>query len=233
MGRELKLGEGRKVTERSIIPSIMAYKKTSEGARSNKIRFVLVEADISDGNLSELTHAITNALKPTIVPVRTPLRQTTPAVLPSSGNGVNGAEEDEVELVTDLESEEENRDAEEPGPQKVPRVRPKLPLPKYLADLDLSGGGTPFKQFAEDKAPKSQMKRYLLCALWLKEYGGSPTINTDKVYSLFKTAGWPVGIKDWDATFRQAVKRDLLHRKGPGEYTITPLGEDRLQKAEE
>jgi hypothetical protein len=45
---------------------IMAPKKPSESApRSNKIRFVLVEADISDGNLSELTQAITSALRPT------------------------------------------------------------------------------------------------------------------------------------------------------------------------
>ena len=44
----------------------MPPKKASEQSKgSNKIRFVMLEADLSDGNLGELTQAITNALKPT------------------------------------------------------------------------------------------------------------------------------------------------------------------------
>jgi hypothetical protein len=31
---------------------------------SNRIRFIMLDADISDGNLSELTQAITSALSP-------------------------------------------------------------------------------------------------------------------------------------------------------------------------
>lgn len=81
----------------------MAPKKPSEStSRSNKIRFVLVEADISDGNLSELTQAITHALKPAIAPSRPPLRTTPPQVLPPSNNG--GAQE-EQEIDTELEQE--------------------------------------------------------------------------------------------------------------------------------
>ncbi len=111
---------------------------------------------------------------------------------------------------------------------KKPKAKPALP--KYLPDLDLTGSGTPFKQFAEEKAPKKHIKRHLVAASWMKEHGGSETINTDKVYTMYKTAGWPLGISDWDANFRQAVNRDLMHRKSPGEYAITPIGEAALQE---
>jgi hypothetical protein len=207
----------------------MAPKKPSESApRSNKIRFVLVEADISDGNLSELTNAITSALKPTITPLRPALRSAAPPVLPPSNNGA--AQEEEAELQTEPEAVEPQEDDEESSAPKAAKPKAKLPLPKYLPDLDLTGSGTPFKQFAEEKAPKRHVKRYLVAAAWAKEHGGSETINTDKVYTMYKTAGWPLGINDWDANFRSAVNRNLMQRKSPGEYAITPLGEAALQE---
>lgn len=210
----------------------MAPKKPSESApRSNKIRFVLVEADISDGNLSELTQAITTALKPSVSRALPP--KFIPAQLPANGNDIASETAELDPVVEDTAEQEDAGDSADASAEKPARARAKLPLPKYLADLDLTGNGTSFKQFAEEKGPKSQMKRYLLCALWLRDHGNSPTINTDKVYTLFKTAGWPVGIKDWDANFRGAVKRDLMQRKSAGEYTITPLGEDSLDKAED
>ena len=210
----------------------MAIKKAGDlPARSNKIRFVLVEANISDGNLSELTHAITNALKPSYAPARPALPRTTASqILPPAPNGDEPEvlEGDEVETAP---AEETAEDA--PLPPKATKPKGKLPLPKYLADLDVNGNGVPFKQFAEEKAPKKHMKRYLIAAAWMKEHGGSETINTDKVYTLYKTAGWPLGINDWDVTFRSAVKRDLMQRKAPGEYVLTPLGEAALQKETE
>lgn len=207
----------------------MAPKKPSESApRSNKIRFVLVEADISDGNLSEMTHAITSALKPSITTFRPALRPAAPQTLPPSNNGA-APEEEEPEIQAEPEAAEA-QDDEESAAAKPAKPKAKLPLPKYLPDLDLTGGGTPFKQFAEEKAPKKHVKRYLVAATWLKEYGGSETINTDKVYTLYKTAGWPLGITDWDANFRSAVNRNLMQRKSPGEYAITPLGEAALQE---
>jgi hypothetical protein len=206
----------------------MAPKKPSDSApRSNKIRFVLVEADISDGNLSELTHAITSALKPTITPVhrQLPARQVMQALPEVS----ESAQEEEVDGAPDDEVQEE---AGEDTP-RTPKPRAKLALPKYLPDLDLSGNGTSFKDYIEAKPPRNHVKRYLSAAMWLKEHGNSPTINADKVYTCYKTASWPLGINDWDSNFRGAVKRDLMRRVSPGEYAITPIGEAALQKGDE
>jgi hypothetical protein len=205
----------------------MPPKKNDSGKPSNRIRFIMLDADISDGNLSELTQAITNAIKPSSGHLR-PLPPRPPAqqVLNGTTEDVSGT------VIEDNELPDEEIELEDASTSK-PKPRAKLAVPSYLADLDIKGNGTPFKDYAEEKNPKSQMKRYLLAAQWLRDHGNSPTINTDKVYTLFRTAGWSIGIKDWDANFRGAVKRDLMQRKGPGEYFITPVGENTLQKAED
>lgn len=206
----------------------MAPKKADNNKTSNRIRFILLDADLSDGNLSELTEAITNAIKPASSTFRQ-LPQMPPR--PPAQPALNGNSDESVaDTAHDGDASEASAsesDAEETP--KVPKARPKLPLPAYLADLDVKGNGTPFKEFAEKNDPQKQVKRYLLAAKWLRDHGNSPTINADKVYTLFRTAGWPVGIKDWDANFRAAVGRDYMQRKGQGEYILTPVGEDALQ----
>jgi len=204
-------------------------KKSDAGNRPNRIRFIMLDADISDGNLSELTQAITSALKPTSAHIR-PL----PARITASPAAAVSADptplEDVEEVVETVVEDFTNGDVTEP---KAPKQKPKFPLPNYLHDLDMTGSGASFKQYAEANASKKHMKRYLISALWLREHGNCPTINIHKVYTCYKTANWPVGINDWDATFRQAVKRNLLRRVSTGEYAITPLGEDALKKGEE
>ncbi len=88
----------------------MTPKKPGDSTRSNKIRFVLVEADISDGNLSELTQAITSALKPTVTPMRPALRSAPPAVLPANNNGASQEEESEPQTETEVVEAESGGD---------------------------------------------------------------------------------------------------------------------------
>jgi hypothetical protein len=207
----------------------MAPKKSDSGNRPNRVRFVLLEADLSDGNFIELTHAITQALKPqggTAQKLLPPTQRVIPATSSS-------ADDPAGTLDLDPEDEADVAEPEADSSPKAPRSRAKLPLPKYLHDLDLNGSGNSFKDFVASSSPKSHLKRYLASAYWLKEHGGSPTINADKVYTCYKTASWPLGISDWDANFRNLVKSDQLRRVSPGEYEITPLGEDKLQSAKD
>jgi hypothetical protein len=206
----------------------MAPKKPSESApRSNKIRFVLVEADISDGNLSELTHAITSALKPTInVPRQLPARQPV-QVLP---------EAPEFTPEEDVESEEAQETAETQdavagngSEPKAPRTR-KFKPPEYLPDLFAGEKGAAFKEFAKEKAPTTKNKKYLVATYWLKEKGDSPTVNADKIYTSFKTAGWSTGFNDWAQPFHNLVYSEHLRKVGNSEFAINPLGEDEVTK---
>jgi hypothetical protein len=210
----------------------MAQKPRGDApTRTNRFRMIVIDSDLSDGAIANLTHAITNALRPAPLPAIPQPRTALLAIPGGTGNGdISSASdidtsEPETELMAD--------DAEEPGPPPSvagPKVPRKLPLPTYLHDLDLKGDTLTFKEYAKQQDPKKHAKRYLVASCWVKEHGKQETINADKVYTCYKTAGWPVGINDWDVNFRNHVKANRMRRVNPGEYVITPLGEDELNK---
>jgi hypothetical protein len=208
----------------------MATKKTGDmPARSNKIRFVLVEADISDGNLSELTNAITNALKPSYPFVQRPTlpRTTTPQILPPAPNG------DEPEIEDTEEPETVETESAEEGTTSTPKAPRKKTYkqPQYLPDL-FADKGAVFKEFAKERAPKNKQQKYLVAAFWLKEHGNNPTVNADKIFTCFKTAGWSVGVLDWAQPFHNLVHSKEMRKEG-NEWVINPLGEDTVNKPAE
>jgi len=191
----------------------------------------MLEADLSDGNLAELTQAITNALKPAAPTVRY-------INAPTAKTLNNGSPEIQV-----LEDEDEpfEDSAEEPSEpigstSKAPKapIKKKFKQPEFV-ELDWIGTNGPnFKDFAASKAPKSKNRKYLAAAFWLKEYGGSSTVNADKIYSCFKTAGWSVAFADWGQPFHNLVHSDQMRKAGnPGEFSITTVGEGALEKAED
>jgi hypothetical protein len=207
----------------------MATKKTGDiPARSNKIRFVLVEADISDGNLSELTSAITNALKPSYPLARPALpRPGAQPVLPAAPNG----DEPEVSEPEELEAPEAaGEESDAPTTPKAPRKKSFRP-PDYIASIVEGDRGKEFRAFAESKAPKSKNAKYLVAAYWLKD-NGHFTANANKVYTLFKTAGWSTGFNDWNQTFHNLVHKEYMRREGD-EWSLNPLGEDAVNKGTE
>jgi hypothetical protein len=205
----------------------MATKKPGEGTgRSNKIRFVLVEADISDGNLSELTQAISSALKPTTTVPRIS-RPATPS-LPSTPERVidmpDGVEE---EVSTEQVAVDGNGDA--PSEKRMKKFKP----PNYLPNLLAGEKGKAFKAFADEKAPENKNRKFLVATYWLKERGDSPTANADKVYTCFKTAGWSTGFNDWNQPFHNLVHSEHLRKVGTGEFAINPLGEGAVMNETE
>lgn len=103
-----------------------------------------------------------------------------------------------------------------------PKAKPKPPV--YLHDLikDVDG----FKAFAKEKAPESKNQQYLVAMYWLKEHGGSPTANADKIYTCFKTAGWSTGFNDWGQPFHNHVFNDHIRKVAKGEFAINPTGEE-------
>jgi hypothetical protein len=203
----------------------MAKKPGESSGRSNKIKFVLVEADISDGNLSELTQAITAALRPSIVHARQ-INRSNNAALPPAGP----PEDDVIEQdVTDPEEEESEEVA-----AAAKSSKPKKPKqPEYLDELLPPDKMKAFKEFAEEKAPGNKRKKYLVATYWLREHGGNPTVNADKIYTCFRAANWSIGFSDWGQTFHNLVFADLLRRAGAGEFALTTLGEDAVVKGTE
>ncbi len=214
----------------------MATKKTGQepGKKSNKFRLVVFEGDFSDDSVSEIAQALTSALRPSVAPSYRQISNGKPPaqILPPSEDD---AEYEENAGEQPEESEVLEAEASTATPKAVKPSKPKKHKQPELVDLDWIGtGGPAFKDFAKEKAPKSKSRKYLVAALWLKEYGGHPTVNADKIYSAFRAANWSVAFADWGQTFHNLVHSDHM-RKGTntGEFSITTVGEGLLEKAEE
>ena len=135
----------------------MSSKKGEQGKSGNRIRFIMLDADISDGNLSELTQAITSALKPANGNYRQITPQASVKTLPATEETVEEADEP-----LDAEYEEP---AVSTKAQKSSRPRKSKP-PSYLHDLIKDSEG--LKKFATEKAPASKTKQYLTAMYWVQ-----------------------------------------------------------------
>lgn len=189
----------------------------------------MLEADLTDGNLVELTQAITNALKPA-----SPIRYITAPqqrVLDGSGSAAVVDDGDEPTDELGVEPQEEPPAATPARAQRGTGKPRKSKPPEYIPDLIADREA--FKAFAKEKAPTSRNRQYLVAALWLKENTDSPNVNADKIYTCFKTAGWSVGFNDWRAPFDNLVHTDHMRKVTPGEFAINPLGEDAVNSGKE
>jgi len=197
--------------------------KTQKGgsAGSSKIRFVMLEADLRDGDLTEITQAISSALRQS----PSPQRLISAPTRTQSEAGGNGASVDEPPLETDVE------DVEEVDTSRTGKARPKFSNPKVLPEVDLNSGEMPFETFATQKGPpKKELQRYLIVAYWFKKYRNLDSITQDHVYTCYKKMGWGTPTKD----FIQPL-RDLASKNGRGEFkspnfTINHIGEDAVEK---
>lgn len=208
--------------------------KVVEANGRSKLRFVMLDADLSDGDLSDLMGAITNALRPAALSARSIER---PALKASSK--LAGADDQlTLDMTEDVGDTEQVEDQEaDDTVVKTPRAarKPAEPRqPKYLDDLDMKGNGTSFLDFAKRHEAKKHARRYLVATVWFNEHGKQATVDIDKMYTAYRVAGWPLGrIKDWDSTFRLLRKQDLVKRVKPGEYAVTTVGLGKLQKPED
>ena len=190
--------------------------KNNKNGGGSKVRFIMLEADIADGDFSQITTAISNALKPQGV------RHT--AVL-TTGTDIHRDEPVDIDA---------SIDHDEPGAEPAPRPRanrtrkPSYRTPEVVTDLDLKGE-VPFEKFAKEKAPKSDLKRHLVAACWLKSYRNILTISADHAYTCYKQASWSTGILDFSQPFRDLDRQGLGKAKA-GAFTINHIGEDKVDK---
>lgn len=208
-------------------------KVESGGARSNRFRMIVIDSDLSDDAIGNLTQAITHALRPAGT-AAAPTRALTRGSATSQQQLAEPNNETEVAEPDDIDAEEEAAIGDNGSPAAPARsgtsTPKKLPIPDYLHDLDMTGNGVLFKDYVAKQVPTTHQKRYLVAAAWLKNHGGQDRVNQDRVFTCYRTAGWPMSIKDWDVNFRNHVRADRMRRVAPGEYIITPLGEEEMKK---
>ncbi len=185
-----------------------------------KVRFVLLEAELPNGDLSQVTQALVNALKQpehTSSIGRLPMQSIVTSNLQSTSENFEQQQQQEDEL------QEPEKEELSPSSNRGPR---KFRTPKVL-DMKLDGDPS-FEDFARSKNPTNHVRRYLIVAAWFKEAKSLDSINVDHVYTCYRFMKWPTRSADFSQTLRNLKGRQLLESKGEGEYSITHLGLNEL-----
>jgi hypothetical protein len=212
--------------------------KTSRGGEggNSKIRFIMLEADLNGGDLTQITQAISNALRPVLPVQHQRLLPPTPPAIGSVNNGppAAGADMDGASNDAELPIDTVTPNNGAPAAPKVQRQRSSRGRdPKLLDDLDLDGSGTSFVNYAEQKNPSTDSKRFLTVVNWFKKYGNKEAIGIDEVYTAYRMKGdWSYRLDDYDNVFRGLLRRHVVKRAGKGLYAITIAGEAEIDPAE-
>ncbi|TIQ33342.1 MAG: hypothetical protein E5X48_23690 [Mesorhizobium sp.] len=190
---------------------------------TSRIRFIMLDAEIPEGDLSQITLAIQNALKPTTTIVQRRLPAQTAAALQ------NGVQEEEMESEDELvdTAGEALTEPVEVRPQRETRTR-KPTVPKVL-ELDLSSGAS-FEAFAGKHAPKNDIERNLVVLAWFKEHRPDEEVTANHVYTCYRAVKWPSGIDDFSWPLRALKKEQLVMSPHRGQYVINHLGIARVEK---
>ncbi|CDN46537.1 hypothetical protein [Neorhizobium galegae] len=191
----------------------MAKGTTAKTGGTSKIRFIMVEAEIADGDIGQITQAIQNALK-TSSPVTTQ-RIAGPSVKAVAREAEIDAD-DEVEEAEVVEIETTVR-APRPKVQRAAK-----PAPEVL-ELDMTSG-TSLASYVHGANPKSNNKRYLLIAAWFKEHRETPAVTAAHIYTGFRTLKWPVNIPDFAQPLRDLKFAKYMTAPEKGHYAINHLG---------
>lgn len=196
----------------------MAKQPPSKSGTS-RIRFIMLDAEIPEGDLSQITAAIQNALKPTT----TIIQQRLP-VAPSVQLASDAAAEDDLEI--DFSEVEALEEVSAPSRTKEPKQPRKPTVPKVL-ELDLTAG-TSFESFAHAHPPKNDTERNLVVLAWYKEHRPDEPVTANHVYTCYRAMKWPSGIDDFSWPLRSLKKDQLVKNTGRGQYEINHLGIARV-----
>ncbi|GAA0767975.1 hypothetical protein [Brevundimonas olei] len=194
----------------------MAKQPLSKSGTS-RIRFIMLDAEIPEGDLSQITAAIQNALKPTTI-----IQQRLPAQAQALASDAE-LEPFEVEAV-EFEHAETS-----PAPKSPRASKPRKPTTPEVIDLDLTSDVS-LASFADEHSSTSEPERYLVIAAWLKEHRDTPTVTTAHIYTCYRSLGWSVAIEDFGWPLRQLKKDKYMASVSRGEFAINHLGIARVNK---
>lgn len=196
----------------------MAKAPVKQGGTS-RIRFVMVDAEIADGNIEQITQAITNALRPAT--------HTIVKRIPMAAPALNGGDPVDEEQVDDEDDRSEIIDAA-PAAPKVSRPR-KAPKAPDIVEIDMNSPVS-LQAFAAGKDAGSQAKKYLIAAAWLKENRSTDGVTAGHIYTCFRSMGWSVNIPDFWQPLRDLKSKKFFAKNDAGEYEINHIGLDFVQK---
>jgi len=184
-------------------------------AGTSRVRFVLFDAEVPDGEMGSLMQTIQNALR---LPAPAPAVQriaTSPKSTPDTP-----LTEQTPDVVEEGEFEEI---AAMPTPSRQPRQRRTVARTPKVIELDMTSGES-LAAFASDKDVGSQAKKYMVCAAWLKEHRNIDAVTEDHIYTCFKSMDWSTNIPNFAQPLRDLKAKQQYFEKSDKGYEINHIG---------
>lgn len=210
----------------------MAKANNQSGGERSRARIVVLDFDLAGGDMNQLAGAILSAIKPPL-PVVTALPAAPPKARPCQQNG-NQASLLEQQIQAEEQKElppQYDTPVAGVNPTNGVRKKKRLRTPKPL-HLDLVSGDKPFKDYHDQIGPKSDSRRYLVIAQWLKVYRGITEIGADHVYTCYRRMSRQVP-GDVLSVFRGLKKQGWVETgSAPGLFKINHIGENQLVQKE-
>ena len=201
----------------------MAKGNGNKSSGTSRIRFIMVDAELSDGDIGPITLAIQNAL-------RGPGTTTMPRIASISPAKAGAQDADELPAESDEVFEEVVGDVSTTSKisNKRPGIKRVAPSPQVI-DMDEAGTSS-LKSFIGRINPKSQHKRYLAIAAWYNDERQTNTVTADHIYTCYRILSWPTTVKDFGQPLRELKHQKYFTLPEKGKYAINHLG---LAKARE
>ena len=183
---------------------------------TSRIRFVMFDAEVAEGEIGQITQAIQNALRgPSQVSVQ---RLPNPTALKApEANGHDQSADVEAP------SDEEILDVTPTPAPRQPRARRTVAKMPKVISIDMESDVS-FASFANGKDAGSQHKKFLIVAAWLAEHRNTPAVTEDHVFTCFKSIGWPLNIPDFGQPLRDIKTKRQFFEKSDKGYEINHLG---------
>lgn len=196
--------------------------KTAETAGKVKFRVIEFELEGTDASLQESLKNLAVALgrgSPVL-----PARQLKGPTRQIEANGEAEVEADPEE--GDVLEEEEAEAA--PARPATPRKPPRVKTYSIIADLRFDDVQPTLKEFATQKNPTGDLKKYLVIAYWFKYHKKHPNITPEHFYTAYKEMKWTVPRDPAQPVRELRSNRDQRLGKGtePGTSVINQIGEN-------
>lgn len=194
------------------------------GGGPARVRLVVLDAEIPDGDLAAFNQVLQNALRgPTTTIVQQRINGATPKTLTHQPSP--DAEQEVDEVADDIAEDEEVvvQTAKQPRAKRSP---PKSP---NVIPIDMNSTVS-LASFAQGKDSKSQNKKYMIAAAWLKECRNIDAVNGDHIFTCFKSLGWSTAIADFTQPLRVLKATYKYFDKSDKGYEINHIGLDHVTK---
>lgn len=200
----------------------MAKNSSGKTSTPSRVRFVMVEAELGDGDIGPITQAIQNALRSPAPALATKRLSVTKV-----GDAIVDFPEMDISA-DDVEQAESDVDVAETTQTKARGQRKPSPTPD-IVDIDMNSDVS-LAKFANGKDAKSQNKKYLIAAAWLKEHRNAPGVNAGHIYTCFRSMGWSTNIPDFWQPLRDLKSKKFFIKNENNEYEINHIGLDYVKR---